>query len=258
MAALRRLYDRWRIRRQAIPDRLWHRTLAQVHTACMLTRSDRARLRECTTLFLRAKTFDGAAGLVVTDSMRAAVAVRACLPILNLGIEYYSGWNDIVIYPGDFRVRDEYVDDAGVVHQQTLDLCGESLSHGPMVLSWDAIVSAGANVDGHDLVIHECAHKIDMLNGAADGFPPLHATMDALAWTRDFHAGYDGLCAALTAGAESRIDAYAATDPAEFFAVMSETFFAAPAIVRADFPAIYAQLGLFYRQHPDAVNPSGR
>lgn len=182
--------------------------------------------------------------------MRAGIALRACVPILRLGLEFYAGWNEIVIYPGDFRVHNEYTDDAGVVHREVLELCGESLSRGPMVLSWEAIAAGvGASTD-HDLVIHECAHKLDILNGAADGFPLLHSNMEARAWTREFCAAYDHLRAELDAGRALRLDPYAATDPAEFFAVASETFFTAPALLCTDYPAIYAQLRGFYRQDP--------
>ena len=256
-AALFRLYHHWRRPRDSIPDRLWRQTLAQARCAQFLPRNDRARLRHLTTRFLQKKTFDGAAGIQVTETMRAGIALRACVPILQLGLEFYAGWNEIVIYPGDFRVHNEYTDDAGVVHREVLELCGESLSQGPMVLSWEAITAGVGATTDHDLVIHECAHKLDILNGAADGFPPLHSDLQARAWTRDFRAAYDHLCAELNAGRAPRLDSYAATDPAEFFAVASEIFFTAPALLCADYPAIYTQLRGFYRQDPVLFTDGG-
>ena len=250
MAALGRLYDRWWRAHHVISDRLWHRTISQTRYAHALPRHDRVCLRDLATQFLRTKTFDGAAGVQVTDIMRVCIALRACVPVLQLGLNFYTGWNEIVIYPGDFRVHDEYTDDAGVVHHEVLELCGESLTQGPMVLSWEAIAAGVSATTDHDLVIHECAHKLDILNGAADGFPPLHSDMAAHAWTRDFRTAYEHLCVELDAGRETRLDPYAATDPAEFFAVASETFFAAPSILYGHYPAIYTQLRMFYRHDP--------
>ena len=93
--------------------------------------------------------------------MRARIALHAGIPILNLGLDYYADWNSIVIYPGDFRVHDEYMDEHGVVHREIMDLCGQSLSQGPIVLSWEAMREEDETPADHDLVIHECAHKLD-------------------------------------------------------------------------------------------------
>ena len=102
--------------------------------------------------------------------MRVAIAAQACLPILELGLDWYAGWTGIVVYPGDFRVRRTETDEDGVVHEWDDELAGEAMPGGPVVLSWDA----AANDPQINVVIHEFAHKLDMLNGAADGVPPLH------------------------------------------------------------------------------------
>jgi MtfA peptidase len=99
-------------------------------------------------------------------------------------------------------------------------------------------------------VLHEFAHKLDMLNGDANGFPPLHRGMDAASWARDFSTAYEDLCARVDAGEDTAIDPYATADPAEFFAVLTEVFFETPRILHAEYPAIYRQLQQFYRQHP--------
>ena len=234
---------------------MWSKALRTSLYARSLTEPDRERLRELATRLLRAKSFSGAAGLVVTNPMRARIALHACLPILKLGLDYYVDWTSIVIYPGDFRVHDEYTDEHGVVHREIMDLCGQSLSQGPMVLSWEAIREEDEAPDDHDLVIHECAHKLDVLNGDANGFPPLHADMDAREWARDFQAAYDQLCAALEKGNGAAIDPYASEDPAEFFAVASETFFTAPDLINEKFPAVYIHLRRFYRQDPCRLMP---
>lgn len=253
LARLRARYRQWRLQRYAIPPSAWHDALGYSAYAGALARDQRQRLRELATLFLLEKRFDGAADFTPDQTARVVVALKACVPILHLGLDYYRGWRGIVIYPGDFRVQEEYMDEAGVVHHAARDLCGESLTQGPLVLSWATIIEEREACD-RDLVIHECAHKLDMLNGPADGFPPLLPTLSPR-WTAAFTGAYRHLSHELGAGRETRLDPYAGTDPAEFFAVASETFFTAPAILRDDYPPVYDALREFYRQDPITLLP---
>jgi Mlc titration factor MtfA (ptsG expression regulator) len=140
------------------------------------------------------------------------------------------------------------------VHRSRDILAGESWLGGPLVLSLADVASSG-QADGVNVVLHEFAHKLDMLNGDANGFPPLHRGMDAAAWARDFSAAYADLSARVEAGIDTAIDSYATADPAEFFAVMTEVFFETPHIINREYPAIYRQLQQFYRQHPLAISP---
>ncbi len=242
----------------------WARAIERLPCCQALDPADRQRLRELVTLFLLDKGFEGAAGLVVGDDMRLWVALQACVLILNLGLEYYSGWSAIILYPGDFRVRRQHAEQLAeplweheslaLVHETTDERSGESWPRGPVILSWQAVNSRDP---GQNIVLHEFAHKIDMLNGEADGFPPLHPGMHATAWTRDFEAAYQGLCDTLDSGEPVGIDPYAAENPAEFFAVLSETFFIDPRLVHRDFPAVYRHLKDFYRQDPHALLAGG-
>jgi len=150
------------------------------------------------------------------------------------------------VYPGDFRVRREQTDEHGVVHEWDDELAGEAMPGGPVVLSWDAT----ANDSEINVVIHEFAHKLDMLNGDADGLPPLHPGMDRAAWTAAFKQAYEGFCDALERGKDTWLDPYAAEHPSEFFAVISEAFFEQPAETKQRYPDVYDQLRLFYRQDP--------
>ena len=250
---LKKLYRRWRSDRDALSDALWSKALRTSPYARAMPKNDQTRLRQLTRQLLRAKSFEGTSGFAVNESMRARIALHAGIPILNLGLDYYADWSSIVIYPGDFRVHDEYMDEHGVVHREIMDLCGQSLSQGPIVLSWEAMREEDETPADHDLVIHECAHKLDLLNGDANGFPPLHPDMDARAWARDFHAAYRQLCSEPDARGARRIDPYAAEDPAEFFAVTSEAFFTAPYLVYENHPAVYKQLQRFYRQDPHPI-----
>ena len=205
-----------------------------------------AKLRELVLLFLAEKEFAGAHGLDVTDEMRISIAAQACVPILELGLDWYRGWHGIVVYPGDFRVRRQELDEDGVVHEWEDDLAGEAMPGGPVVLSWDAL----AHDPAINVVIHEFAHKLDMLNGEADGVPPLHAGMDRRAWREAFDEAYDGFCDVVDRGRDTWLDPYAAEHPSEFFAVISEAFFREARETKRRYPDVYEQLALFYRQDP--------
>jgi Mlc titration factor MtfA (ptsG expression regulator) len=235
----------WRRRRvlekHRIEDALWQRA-----TAGLSFLPPDPKLRQLALLFLAEKQFVGAHGLEVTEPMRVSIAAQACLPILELGLDWYAGFTGIVVYPGDFRVRRAQTDEDGVVHEWDDELAGEAMPGGPVVLSWDATAH-----DPHmNVVIHEFAHKLDMLNGAADGLPPLHPGMQQAAWAAAFEQAYDGFCDAVERGKETWLDPYAAEHPSEFFAVISEAFFAQAAETRRRYPDVFDQLKLFYKQDP--------
>jgi MtfA peptidase len=233
---------------ESIPDDPWREAVARLRCLRGLSPIELKRLREYATLFLHAKQISGANGLVITGEMHVMIAAQACILILNLDLDYYDGWVEIVVYPGEFIRVYEYADEDGVVHHAREPVSGESWLGGPVILSWeDAAVEAGA---GYNVVIHEFAHKLDMLNGDANGFPPLHAGMSQQAWSEAFSKAYAAFCLSVDAGEMPIIDSYAAENPAEFFAVMSEAFFEMPSVVKLHFPAVYEQLALFYRQNP--------
>jgi len=222
--------------------------------------------------FLRGKRIEGAAGLEITDLMRTQIAAQACILILELGLDYYAGWSDIIVYPGQFVPEREVMDEDGVVHVTNDPLAGEAWLGGPVILSYDDVAltsDAELRVAGYNVVIHEFAHKLDMLNGEPNGYPPLHKGMSTLAWQRDFKAAYEDFCARV-GRADARaergdlraldalpVDAYASENPAEFFAVISEAFFETPEAVHDAFPRVYAQLKAFYRQDPGARSAAG-
>ena len=210
----------------------------------------RKRLRDLAQRFLQSTRIEGAGGLEVDDYMRACVALQACLPVLNLGLDWYRDWSTVVLYPAGFVARHSYEDESGVVHEEERALSGESWQHGPIVLSWeDAIGCAHGELEGN-VVIHECAHKLDYCNGAVNGMPALHPGMDRRVWTRAFSQAFDSLRARLDAGEHGWPCEYAGEDAPEFFAVMSEAFFTSPAELNGVYPQVYEQLELFYKQHP--------
>ncbi len=246
-------FGRWRrthiLKRHLIPADAFDAILARLPVMRGLDTQERARLRESASLFIHDKAFYAAGGAVVDDAVQRVIALQACLLTLNLDEESYRGWSEIILYPDEFLRSREEMDDAGVVHHSRDILAGESWHGGPLVLSL-ADVAASGQVDGFNVVLHEFAHKLDMLNGDANGYPPLHRGMDAAAWAHDFSTAYEDLCARVEAGEETTIDPYATVDPAEFFAVLTEAFFETPHLLHAEYPAVYGQLQQFYRQHP--------
>jgi Mlc titration factor MtfA (ptsG expression regulator) len=244
---------RWRreraLRRGRIDDRLWEDAVERFPFTRCLTGYEKAMLREDVTLFLQQKAFSAAGGLEVTERMRVDLAVQACVLVLNLGLEWYDGWVEIILYPSEFLPEHTWVDEAGVVHHERGPMAGEAWLQGPVILSWEDVARA-AEGDGVNVVIHEFAHKLDMRNGDANGFPPLHRDMSRQAWSGAFTAAYAHFCARVERGRWTDIDPYAAHSPGEFFAVLSEVFFEVPEVVADAYPAVYEQLRRFYRQDP--------
>lgn len=237
------------LRRTKMPARLWQRVLIDLPVLHGLDHKECDRLRDLVILFLHEKSIEAAGDLELDETVRLSIAAQACLPILNLGLDYYRNWVTVVVYPGAFLAHHEYLDDAGVVHSVRRPLVGESWEQGPVILSWEDVVENPAAGAGN-VVIHEIAHKLDMLTGDANGLPPLHWGMRVEAWSGVFTAAYEDLGRRIDQGMETTIDPYAAEDPAEFFAVISEVFFVTPNVLHATYPAVYSQLREFYRQDP--------
>lgn len=251
MWSLRRWQRERKLRRGHLDDELWRQAVSRFGFARELDAEAASRLREWVTLFLHDKSLSAAGGLDLTDAMRIDIALQACILILNLDIESYAGWSEVIVYPEGFMVDQTWTDEAGIVHQGKVGRIGEAWLRGPVVLSW---ADAGAGMEGAEgnVVIHEFAHKLDMLNGQADGFPPLHKGMNRNDWNQAFRSAFGDFRLRVRSGLGTRIDPYAAESPAEFFAVLSEVFFMAPQVALAIYPAVYQQLKLFYRQDPAA------
>jgi Mlc titration factor MtfA (ptsG expression regulator) len=227
--------------------------------------ADDGRLRALASRFLATKQFSATHDLEITPFMHVQVAAQAVILVLELGLEWYEGWSDIIVYPGQFVPEREFVDENGIVHVVNDPLAGEAWLGGPVILSYEDVALAGdeeARVAGYNVVIHEFAHKLDMLNGEPNGFPPLHKGMALAAWKGAFAPAYEDFCRRVDdadAKADSDggaaldalpIDPYASQSPSEFFAVASEAFFETPERLQPAYPAVYGQLREFYRQDP--------
>jgi len=251
------MFKGWRRRRiqsrYSIPDELWAGAVAAVPALARLAGERQQRLRRLTLLFLHEKRFEPARGFVLDDEKRVRIAALACLPILELGFDAYAGFASVIVYPDEFVVRDRtYEDEDGVVHTGDDVLSGEAWEQGPVILAWSEVEASGRG-EGFNVVVHEFAHKLDMLSGEADGVPPLHSGMRVPEWVAAFDAAYDDLVDRLERGEEPWLDPYAAEDPAEFFAVCAELFFDVPDRLRSEYPDVYAQLARFFKQDPAAV-----
>jgi Mlc titration factor MtfA (ptsG expression regulator) len=251
-------YRAWRRRRTLartlLDADLWQRVRAQLPILDGLSDEEHVLLRERASLFLYHKRLSPLHGLTLSQLDAACLAAMAELPLLHLQeLDWYRGFREILLYPDDFVSPQRYRDAAGVEHQYNDERSGEAWHQGPVILAWPGVQASGS-WDAYNLVIHELAHKLDMLNGEANGLPPLHREMRIADWAAAMQPAFDRMNRELDANpdAETAIDPYAAENPAEFFAVTSEYFFSAPDLLLQAWPAVYQQLALFYRQDPAA------
>lgn len=252
MRLLRNVRRRRILKRWPLSDALWDATLRAHSRLLTLDQESRERLRELATVFAHEKAFLPVRGARLDEALQTRIAALACLPVLNLGLDWYRGWHTLILYPAAFvsprRVHDEH----GLVQEWEEVLSGESSSWGPVVLSVADVEASGQGA-GYNVVVHEMAHKLDLLNDAVNGFPPLHSGMSSRTWSAVFQAAYDDLNARLAAGEDTPIDPYAAENPGEFFAVLSEYFFDNPILLTQVHQKVYEQLRDFYRQDPAAL-----
>jgi MtfA peptidase len=248
---------KWRaqrvLRTASLPDDLWRDAVEALPFVDDYTEDELARLRDLVVLFLSAKSIVGAHGHEVTPLQRVIIAVQACVLVLNLDLALYDDFENVIVFPSEFVPGREWIDEAGVAHRHDDALVGEALPEGPVLLSWpDVAASADWDSAGMNLVIHEFAHKIDMRDGDANGCPPLPSALSAAQWRATLAAAFEDFRNRVDRGEETAIDPYAAEDPGEFFAVLSEVFFADPLLLVRSYPDVYGLLAHFYRQDPAA------
>ena len=229
-----------------IPDALWHSVVQRYPFLSALSAAELHKLRGLSSEFLAHKQFSGAHGLVITDDMALAIAAQACLPVLHLGLHWYGDFRGIVVHPSAMRAHRVVQDEMGLVHHYTEELSGEAMDGGPVTLSWPDAHSPSPAA-GYCVVIHEFVHKMDMRQGPADGCPPLPSRALQQRWSRLMQSAYDDFSDRLVqaerfGGPLPWLDGYAATAPAEFFAVAAEAYF----VNRERFSQEFAELtGLF-------------
>ena len=202
-------------------------------------------------VFLAEKHFEGCQGLELTDEMRVTVAAQACILLLNRPTNYYRKLSSVLLYPSTYVATTYEKLGAGMHLEYDSERVGESWSWGTVVLAWDDVQhSTSLTRDGDNVVLHEFAHQLDQADGAADGAPILSHRASYATWCRILSREYERLRKRVRSGRRTLLDEYGATDPAEFFAVATETFFERPRKLREKHPELYAELQRFYNVDP--------
>jgi Mlc titration factor MtfA (ptsG expression regulator) len=245
-------WRRRRVTRQPFPAP-WRQILRQrVPAVHRLPVDLQLQLKKRMQVFLAEKPFIGCGGLAVTEEMRVVVAAQACLLLLNRPRDDFHALRQILLYPGAFVVDKLHTDATGVLQEQRQVLLGESWQQGQVILSWpDVLEGAAVPDDGRNVVVHEFAHQLDQQAGRANGAPAgLFGRQRRARWARVMNAEYTALRRRVQRGEPSLLSDYAATDPAEFFAVASEVFFEQPLALAEAHPALFGELRGYYRINP--------
>jgi len=211
----------------------------------------REQLRNDISIFVAEKRFEGLGGLALTDEIKVTIAGEACLLLLNRENRDYPGLTSILVYPGAYVAEETAHIGGGIYVERPVVRLGESWKHGSVVLAWDNVKQGALNPgDGHNVVLHEFAHQLDQEDGTADGAPILGKPSSYMIWASIMSEEYERLRSGSEHHRKSVLDEYGATNPAEFFAVATETFFEKPRQLRKKSPYLYAELKEFYNIDP--------
>jgi Mlc titration factor MtfA (ptsG expression regulator) len=217
-----------------------------------LSAEDQDELLGHTQVFIAEKHFEGAGGLVLTDEMRVTIAGQASLLLLHRETDYYPELITVIVYPSGYTAHEVRPIGGGIWEEGGEDRLGHTAKRlSALVLAWDAVRHGTSDpADGENLVLHEFAHQLDFESEGGDGTPALDTRGDYIAWGRVMSAEFNALRNASDAGMPTLLDQYGATNPAEFFAVITEAFFERPRALKKKHPALFAQLQGFYKQDP--------
>lgn len=239
---------RERIRNLAFPANwleILENNIAYYHR---LNSDDQAELRGDMQIFLDEKKFEGFDGMEITDEIKVTIAAQACVLLLHRETDYYPTLHTILVYPHSFYSQIKHKLAGGIIEEGEQGRLGESWYRGPVILSWDDVKrSAHDHNDGHNVVFHEFAHQLDSESGANEGAPLLPNHSSYIAWARVLSEEYQELIDHIKKHHKSDISAYGATNPAEFFAVVTEYFFERPIQLQKRHPELYDQFKNFYK-----------
>jgi len=211
----------------------------------------REQLHNDIKIFIAEKHFEGLGGLEITDEIKVTIAAEASLLLLNRKNSDYPGLSSILVYPSAYVAKQNIPVGGGVYLEEQSVRLGESWQHGSVVLAWDNVKQGAVNSqDGHNVVLHEFAHQLDQEEGASDGTPLLEKRSSYATWARIMSKEYEQLRSNIEHHKKSVMDNYGATNPAEFFAVATETFFEKPKQLQNKAPDLYAELKDFYKVDP--------
>ena len=216
-----------------------------------LDADQRRRLEKKVQRFLLDRSFEGCGGLEVDDEIRVTIAGQACLLALGHDQQPFPRLRSILVYPSTYSSNGTRVTAGGFIEEGEQSRLGESWNQGYVVLAWDAVLRGASDIgDGHNVVLHEFAHQLDQEDGVADGVPLFDHPLRYGQWARVLERDFEKLVARVNRGQRSVIDAYGATNKAEFFAVATETFFENPRALRRRYPELYELLREFYGLEP--------
>jgi hypothetical protein len=243
---------RRRLRAQPVPNEWRAIILRDLPFFDRLPKPDQKELLGHVQVFLAEKRFEGCGGLEITDEIRLTIATQACLLLLHRKTNYFPQLLTILVYPSSFLVNQPRPVDGPIWADGEEGRLGETgRTMGSLVLAWDAAQSGAHDPsDGKNVVLHEFAHQLDFEDFAADGVPNLRSRNDRLSWFRVMKMEFAALRAADETGISTLLDTYGASNPAEFFAVVTEAFFERPRALRRQHPKLYREMERFFRQNP--------
>jgi Mlc titration factor MtfA (ptsG expression regulator) len=243
---------RERLRAEPFPDH-WRRIVElRMPLYSRLSAEDQRELLGHTRVLLEEKHFEGAGGLLMRDEVRLTIAAQAALLLMGRDTDYFPRLTSIIVYPTGYVASEPTRDESGIWTEGDESLLGHTQRDlRAIVLAWDEVRAGAADPDdGHNLVLHEFAHQLDFEDGSTDGTPALDTGAQARSWAQVLGDELDTLRRAADAGEPTLLDPYGAEDPAEFFAVATETFFERGSELRRRHPRLYEELRRFYRQDP--------
>jgi Mlc titration factor MtfA (ptsG expression regulator) len=216
-----------------------------------LMEADQERLRRWVQVFVAEKYWEGCRGQEMTDEVKVTIAAQAGRLVLGIENEYFERVMTVLVYPSDYYAQERRPGPAGTVIEGPDHRLGEAWHQGPVILSWPSVLAGGRRRNrGQNVVLHEFAHVLDMMDHGIDGVPPLDSAEQYRTWEEVMRAEYERLVRRAEQGRPTLLDHYGAVNEAEFFAVATECFFEQPVEMAERHPQLYEVLGGFYRQDP--------
>jgi hypothetical protein len=240
---------RQRLMKTSLPEKWLSIVVRHTPYYRILPPQDQAELQGLIQVFLAEKRFEGLGGLRITDGIRLTIAAHACILLLRRETDFYPSLVSILVYPGTYVAPVQRREPGGIVSEGMEALAGQTWDKGSLVLSWTDVLRGAADMrDGWNVVFHEFAHQLDDEAGVADGAPLLPDPSMYTAWARVCGREYKALIRDLEQDRPTLLDSYAATNPAEFFAVVTEFFFEMPVELKERHAELYGLFKKFYVQ----------